>query len=299
MAKILITRQTSTIKITKFNRHLTNPKSMNLPKITNKQQLLIGLIYRYRFIERKQLQILMGHTDKSRVSAWLKELREEQFIDWFYDSDNPNEKSKPAIYFLDINGIRFLRQTGEYTEADLRKRYKDATRQQDFIDKCLLLAECAIHLEARNKADDVSYMYALEADYTNPGSGYALLSESEYIRPDLAFTKEAETDGDLINQTYFLQVFDLTTPRYMVKKKLKGYVEYFDDDEREQYKGDEALPIVLIACPTLAELIYAKRYTKKQLEEYELQDREDVRIRFAMVAQVKRQGVSGMIWEEL
>lgn len=97
---------------------------MNLPKITNKQQLLTRLIHCYRFIERKQLQVLMGHTDKRRVSSWLKDLREKQFIDWFYDPDNPNEKPKPAIYFLGINGIRFLRESGDYPEDELRKRYK-------------------------------------------------------------------------------------------------------------------------------------------------------------------------------
>ena len=273
---------------------------MNLPKITNKQQLLIRLIYRYRFIERKQLQILIGHADRRRVSAWLKELREKQFIDWLYDPDNPNEKSKPAIYFLGVNGIRFLRGLGDYPEAELRKRYKDDSRRQDFISRCLLLADCCVHLEARNKSNDnASYAYALEADYADHDSDYAFLDESEYIHPDLAFTKEAETDDDFINQTYFLQLFDLTTPRYMVKKKLKAYAEYFDDDEWEQYKGDEELPIVLIACPTLAELIYAKRYTKKQLEEHELRDREDVRIRFATTDKIKRLGMTGLIWEGL
>jgi hypothetical protein len=242
----------------------------------------------------------MGHTDKRRVSAWLKELREQQFIDWFYDPDNPNEKSKPAMYFLDINGIRLLRELGDYPEDELRKRYKDASRQQDFISRCLLLADCCIHLEARNKGDaNVNYTYALEADYADPDNDHAFLGESEYIHPNLAFTKEAETDEGFIEQTYFVQFFDLTTPRYMVKKKLKGYVEYFGDDEWEQYKGDEELPIVLIACPTLAELIYAKRYTKKQLEEHELQDREDVRIRFATVEKMRKEEVTGLIWEEV
>lgn len=242
----------------------------------------------------------MGHTDKRRISAWLKELRETQFVDWLYDPDNPNEKSKPAIYFLGINGVRFLRMLGDYPEGELRKRYKDASRQQDFISRCLLLADCCIRLEARNKGDDnVAYTYALEADYADPDRDYAFLDESEYIHPDLAFTKEAEIDNDFINQTYFLQLFDLTTPRYMLKKKLKAYVEYFDDDEWEQYKGDEELPIVLIACPTLPELIYAKRNTRKQLEEHELQDNEDIRIRFATIEKIKRLGVTGLIWEEL
>lgn len=275
---------------------------MNLPKITNKQQALIRLIYRYRFIERKQLQILMGHTDKRRISAWLKELREKQFVDWLYDPDNPNEKSKPAIYFLGVNGIRFLRGLGDYPEEELRKRYKDASRQQDFINRCLLLADCCIHLDARSKGSDVAYTHVLEADYTDYAHDYSFLSESEFTHPGLIFTKEAEIDDGFIAQTYFLQLFDLTTPRYMVKKKLEGYVEYFDSQEPEEWQlqtGQDEPPIVLIACPTLAELIYAKRFTKKQLEEHGLEDREDVRIRFAMVEQVRRLGVTGLIWEDV
>lgn len=275
---------------------------MNLPKLTPKQQEIIKLIYRYRFITRKHIQTLLGHTDKRRVSSWLKELRDQQFVGWFYDPNDPYERSTPAIYFLDTNGIRFLRHTGEYAEGELRKRYKDATRQQDFIDKCLLLADCTIHLEARNKGNDVHYAYALEADYTDPDSDFCMLGESEFIHPDLAFTKEAETDEGYVNQTYFVQFFDPTTPRYMVKKKLKEYVEYFDSGEPEEWQqqsGQDELPIILIACPTLAELIYAKRYAKKQFEEYELHEREDVRIRFATIQQVKRRGVTGLIWEDI
>ncbi|HET8670600.1 MAG TPA: replication-relaxation family protein [Candidatus Saccharimonadales bacterium] len=275
---------------------------MNLSKLTPKQQEIIRLIYRYRFITRKQIQSLLGHTDKRRISAWLKELREQQFVNWFYDRNDPYEPSTPAVYFLDINGIRFLRQTGEYAEGELRKRYKDATRQQGFIDRCLLLADCAVHLEARTKDDGVNYTYALEADYTDPSGSFCMLGDSEFIHPDLAFTKEAETDEGYVNQTYFVQFFDLTMPRYMVKKKLKGYVEYFDSEEPEQWRqqmDQEELPIVLVACPTLAELIYAKRYAKKQLQDNELDEREDVRIWFATIQQVKRQGVTGLIWEDV
>jgi hypothetical protein len=278
---------------------------MNLPKITPKQQEIIKLLYTYRFIARKQLQILLGHTDKRRVSSWLKELREQQFIDWIYDPLDPNERSTPAIYFLSINGIRFLRQTKQYPEADLRKRYKDNERQQDFITKCLLLVDCTIHLHARNKAsqdtnEGVEYAYALEANYVDPDHDYNFLAESEYIHPDLIFTKTIEVD-ETTAQAYFMQLFDQTAPRYMVKKKLKGYVEYFysnEPDEWQKQTEQEELPIILIVCPTLAELIYAKRYTKKQLEEHGIDDREDVHIRFATTEQVKRQGMTSMIWEQ-
>jgi hypothetical protein len=123
----------------------------------------------------------------------------------------------------------------------------------------------------RNKVSEdtnegVEYAYALEANYTNPNHAYNLLAKSEHIHPDLIFVKT--TDDPATAQTYFVQVFDLTAPRYMVKKKLKSYVEYFDSSEPEEWQKQteqEELPIILIACPTLAELIYAKRYTKKQL----------------------------------
>ena len=221
---------------------------MNLPTITTKQQEIIKLLYKYRFLERKHIQQYLGHIDKRRSSRWLKDLKEKRFVDWIYDTDNPSERSTPAIYFLDINGVRLLRSLGVYPEDELRKRYKDGARQQSFIDKCLLLAECALHLEARNKQSDgeLRYEYALESDYSDPDSDFSFLEESEYMHPDLVFTKSMETNDEDIDQTYFVELFDITTPRYMIKKNIKGYVEYLASDEWERTRGDEELPIILV-----------------------------------------------------
>jgi hypothetical protein len=272
---------------------------MKLPTITPKQQALIRLIYRYRFLERRQLQTLLGHKDKRRISAWLKELRERKIINWFYETDGA-EKSKPAIYFMYLGGIQLLRRLGNFPEKELRKRYKEASKQSDFINRCLLIADCCLHLEDRNNGEDeVAYAYALDADYADPDKDFYFLIESEFIRPSLAFTKEAETDNEFRRQTYFLEVIDPTTPRYMVKKKLRDYVDYLDSEEWDQQESDEAMPIILIACPTIAELIYAKRHARKLLDDYELQDREGVQIRFATTEKIRRHGLTGLIWEEV
>ena len=81
---------------------------MQLPKTTTKQQDILKLLYRYRFVDRIQIQVLMGHKDKRRIGAWLKDLREKHYIEWIYSTDFA-EKTKPAIYYLGINGIRLLR----------------------------------------------------------------------------------------------------------------------------------------------------------------------------------------------
>ena len=280
--------------------HFTNTIiTMNLPKLTHQQQAIICLLYRYRFLDRTHIQALVHHKDKRRIMAWLKDLREKQYVEWIYNKDDFAEKTKPAIYYLNLNGV-LLRALGEYPVAELRKRYKDSSREQAFITRSLLIAGSCVNLEARTKSiEDVEYSYVTEADYIDPDNDYHFLEE---LRPQLCFVKqegaEAEDSESESTTIYLLEVFDVTTPRYMVKKRLKDYVTYLDDDDwRADFEGDAL--IVLIACPTKPELIYAKRRIGLLLEDGGIELDEDVDIRFATVEQVKQQGITGMIWEEV
>ena len=81
---------------------------MKLPKLTMKQQEILELLYRYRFLNRIQIQTLMGHKDRKTISLWLRVLRQKQYIEWIYSTDFA-ERTKPAIYYLGLNGIRFLK----------------------------------------------------------------------------------------------------------------------------------------------------------------------------------------------
>lgn len=239
----------------------------------------------------------MHHTDKRRISSWLKDLREKQYIEWIYQADDPIESTKPAIYYLGLNGIRYLNTVGGYNTGELRKRYTESSRKQSFIDRCLLLADCCINLEARSVSGNRTYAYWLEADYADSNNEYHFLAESELIRPPLCYVKTDKSAG-IIETTYLVEIFDTTTPRYMIKKKLKGYIEFLDSNEWEGGGGSE-LPIVHIACPSVAELIYAKRYTRKLLEDIGQENNEDICIRFATIGQIRKLGVTGKIWEDI
>ena len=273
---------------------------MNIPAITSRQQQILKLLYRHRFLTRKHIQQYLDHRDKRRSTRWLKDLKNKQCIDWLYDANGPDSRSKPAIYFLDANGIRLLRALHQYPEEELRKRYKDRTRQQDFIDRCLLLADCCLHLEARNKGADAHYVYALEADYMDADNDFAYLADSELIRPALAFIKQPMPSTDAVGQTYFLELFDLSAPRYMVRKKLSAYLEYLQTDEWAVASGDDNAPIVLITCSTTAELIYAKRFVRKQLTDtYDDDVPGEIRIRLTTIEKLKAKGLTAVIWEEV
>ena len=62
-------------------------------KITNKQEEILWLLYTYRFLNRIQIQALMGHKGKRRIAEWLKDLRDKEYVHWIY-SDHFLEKTK-------------------------------------------------------------------------------------------------------------------------------------------------------------------------------------------------------------
>lgn len=267
---------------------------MSLPHITPRQHEILKLLYRFRFLERKHIQALLGHKDKRRISAWLKELRDTQFINWHYDAAAPAVVSKPAIYFLGRNGIRSLKQAG-YPYDQLQQRYKDTARQPDFIARCLLLADCCIHLETRTR-DGAMYAYALEADFTTSGS-YTSLSDNEYIRPHLVFIKHGQDGAS--NQTYCLETFSPSTPRYMVKKKIRGYVDYLTDNEQRGDAAAATAPIILLAFPSIAAMAYAKRYTRKQINELWDDIPDGIKIRVSTIEKLRAEGLTAIIWEDI
>jgi hypothetical protein len=272
----------------------------------------------------------MGHSDKRRVLAWLKDLREKEYITWIYSTDF-TEKSKPAIYYLSLNGIRFLktRQRNDrgtispyYPDAELRKRYKEHLRSRAFIDRSILVAECCLTLRRLNSIridangnqttkvvelsvaaiawrPTTSYCGYTEADYLDPNRNYHFLAEHEQLRPNLCMVRQAYRPGEekeIVITHYLLEIFDATFPRYHLRNRLKAYFSYLNDDE---WEGQDPQPIVLLVCPNLADLMYAKRRTKKLFtDEYYDEIPEHMHIRFTTTEQLQKQGIAAVIWEE-
>lgn len=266
---------------------------MKLPKITRKQQEILELLYTYRFLNRIQIQTLLHHKSRKTINIWLQDLREKQYVEWIYSTDFA-EKTKPAIYYLGVNGVRHLRSTGNYPIGEIRKRYYESERSAGFISRSVLLADIAIELEQKTD-EKIRYTCLTHASYTLPTSTFHFLAkESSPIHPDICYTKQV---GDL-KQTYLLALLDATLPRYRVRRRLKVYVDYVDY-EYESWKklsGETERPIVLIICPTVGELLYAKRRTRKLLED--VPDREKIFIKFATTDELKKSGIISKIWEQ-
>lgn len=248
-----------------------------LPAITTKQKEILRLIYTYRFLNRTQIQTLLKHKDKRRIISWLKDLREKQYLDWHYDATDFKTKSQPAIYYLALNGIRHLRQLDKQLNEELRKRYKDSDRQQVFINRCLLIADCVTALYAKSH-DDLKYTCVLPAEY--------VVSDYPFneLKPQLYFTKQQD---DEIAE-YFLEFIDQHLPRYRLRQRLNDYMDYLASLDHRI--------ITLIICPTVADLVYVKRRWRIMLEDC---DSDELVVRLTTIDKVRAQGVTNTIWEDV
>jgi hypothetical protein len=259
---------------------------------------------------------------------WLRDLRAKGYVEWIY-STHFAEKTKPAIYYLSLNGVRHLRtltitnkdEDGDepvvspyYPPEELRKRYKEPTRSQTFVDRCVLVADCALVLEREDAANEAKgkklrYYYQTEADYLLERSYYHFILDIDdgLIQPNLIFCqdkigKDGKEEETL--ESYILEVFDPTLPRYRMKKRLGDHVKFLDEEASEwQDKTDtEQLPIVLFVCPRTSDLIYAKRRTRGLISkawEWEDDDVERPRVRFTTVEKLKQSEFLGKnIWEQ-
>ena len=271
---------------------------MKLPEITNKQQTIIKLIYKYRFLNRKQIQALMNHKDYKTINVWLKDLAEKQYLERIY-STHFAERTKPAIYYLGINGIRSLKITEEYPLTELRKRYREPSRSSGFIDTSILLADCCLKLVGHN-TKTTSYASCVQAEYTSPDSDYHFLFDNELISPNLCIREEKDVpdkEGYVYVNHFLLEIFEPTLPRYRIKKRLTDYVKFLEDEEWEDENDPQ--PIILLVCPRLTDLIYAKRRTRGLLANiWDEDDRADMHIRFTTTDKLAQHGALGDIWEE-
>lgn len=258
---------------------------MTLPKITNKQTEILTLIYQFRFLNRTQIQQLLKHKDPKTINTWLKDLTEKQYLNRIY-SNTIGVNTKPAIYYPAINAIRYFKSLDQDNSAHLKKLYRDNERSQSFIDDQIFIANICLDILMINTKGEINYTFETAAGVTS-NSIYKFMED---LSPQLIFTKKTKSQ---FKQFVFV-ILDSAQPKYIIKKKMKSYIELFFTNEWEENTG-KSFPIVLFACQTLALMIFAKRTIKKLLDDY--QNPEEFEAWFATNDDIREQGISAEIWE--
>lgn len=114
------------------NSKTTKPK--RLLKLNTKQQELLILIYKFRFVTSALLADYKGLSNYSVMNKALNILVDRGYLVKHYDSSY-KLKGKAARYYLTTQGIRHIRNSfDEVEEKVLRGYYKNKTLTDEFVD---------------------------------------------------------------------------------------------------------------------------------------------------------------------
>lgn len=257
-----------------------------LPKIRPRQRDILTLLYYFRYLDRTQIQSMLDHKDKRAVVAWLRDLRDKQFVDWIYDTSKDG-RTKPAVYFLTAGGVRSLRTSSDTTLSAVHRLYGSASRTPAFIARHLFIAGIAIQLRSQN-SDNTNFKYATSAAYLSEANGPTVMSQA-LIRPDLlVHHHEGST------RTYLLEYIPTTLPTYRLRTKL---IEYLDFLGSHDWEPTNPMPEVLLIAQTAAQAAVIRREVRR------LQSRKhppaEVTIRLTRSDQIAASNMLAPIWQEL
>lgn len=272
-----------------------------LPVITKKQEEIVTLIYQYRFINRKQLQRFLNHKDARRINTWLKDLVEKKYLGRIY-SHKLLENTKPAIYYLNNNGIIWIRyEKGMEYGADaeqleikyLKKFYEDKHASVTFINHCITIFEFYLQLkeyeriankdfvEKRKKEKDYDEELDKKLDYCVETKTEMWIQKQMHLSrnedfnelkqyiPDLYFEKLKYPGGGgkMESSTFFLELFDLKMPRYAIKYRVKQYIKFKEEGKWKYYTGmDGNFPRIILVFPNQQKLNFLSGYIREQVE---------------------------------
>jgi len=251
-----------------------------LPKITNKQREIINLIFRFRFLNRIQIQKFLNHKDHKTINNWLKDLKEKEYLERTFKTTFP-ENTKPAVYHLARKGICFLKE--QHNTKTVLKFYRENERSTSFVGSCLLLANIYLDLEERSKGE-IDFTMAVKSGYSTH-----LLAD---LLSDLKPSAHIEQLAAGKTKQYFLEIL-YNSPPERLRQRIKKYLSFYESSEWEAETGG-SFPTVLIICPDNNILRYIKKYIQSKLK---LLDEPDLAIHLTTEGQVKEAGITGDIWQ--
>ena len=221
--------------------------------ITTKQLSILYLLYRFRFLNRFQIQLLLNHKTPNRINPWLKHLTQNGFIGRHY-LKTYGENNKLAIYHLNTPSKRILEDKSGINNQQLIKIYKEDTRSDVFRDTCIAIA------------DSYLYFLAFSKKLNNKLHFYTKADQSELIfLPRTISGAFLSLIGKTETKYYFLEFLDARMSKRQQKGIIETYIRYCDQGIWQEEKKVR-FPDIFIVCSDEKLLRLIRRFIKEKLE---------------------------------
>lgn len=201
-----------------------------LPKPTAKQDYILTLIYKFRFITTYTLAVYHNQSDHTVAYRSLEKLTDYGYLLKRYDNYAKIDR-RSAIYSLSKAGIAHLRDAHKYDQLALHAMYKNDRVTTSYAE---------LHMELLQIFNRLKRAYPDEFDIFTRVE----LIDQDYFpepRPDLYLRRHDFTHRP--SEFMLFKVDDVLL--FMIKKKLKSWLTHYEEDG---WDGD--YPTILLICAT-------------------------------------------------
>lgn len=211
--------------------------------LNQRQTDILVLLYRYRFLNRQNIQQLLNHKSHSKVSVWLSDLVSSKLLRKYQTG-----KTATAFYSLGNEGRKWLIKNKLVKRPKLLDRiWQEAGYSSTFREKCAFLAD--IYLELSDRLGGALRFWT-KTD----------LSGIEHVivpGPDAYFVVDGQSEAD----RFFVEI--PSTPRTKnLTDQIERYAEYFFSNDWQDNVSKE-FPTVIILCSNISAVKTARRYVQR------------------------------------
>ena len=213
------------------------------PKLKDRQLEILMLLYRFRFLNRIQIQQLLNHKNHTLIIHWLNELTEQKYIVSSFKKELGNI---PTVYCLGTKARKVLIGKDGKKEKLLKRVYQEKKSSQDFKNHCMTVVDIYLSLTKLTESNNAKLTFYITVDLT--GIKYLPLPH-----PDAFFSiKQKE-----ITKRYFLDIFNPGVSNKWIYKRIKQYFKYYEEEYWQDHNKNSFPEIIFV---------YYDLKTKKELE---------------------------------
>ncbi len=248
-------------------------------KLKDRQLEILMLLYRFRFLNRPQIQKLLNHKNHTLVINWLNELVKTKHIVSEFKRQLGNV---PSVYFLGTNGRKELMKKSDIKHKLLKRVYQEKKASSSFKNHCMAVADIYLSLLTLVKKNNAKLSFYTTVDLTD--MKYLVLPH-----PDVFFSIQQKE----LTKRYFLDVFNLQASEKWLYKRVKQYFKYYEEQYWQDHNKNQ-FPEIIFVCfdeKTKKNLI---KNIKKGLEE-----EENLLFSLIMVEEIKKKGISKQTLERV
>ncbi len=230
----------------------------------NKQNQILLHLYTFRYLTRKHIQTLLNQKQYNRVT--LNNLVQSGYIRRFY---NPKTVTIPAIYSLGVKSRKYLKDNKEFKDINpllLNRIWREPKLSLQFRKHCLLLADIYVSLKGLG-----NLRFYTKTMLT--GMTHMILPV-----PDAYFS--------LHEKPYFLDIIDELPARMVLRRRIRQYFEYYEENHWQDY-NPKPFPAIILICPDERSKNYLHKFIQRTLE-----DNPDLSFYLSTWEQVKAKGLN-------